>query len=53
VQALEERMPYLALGGLCPVADLGQQLGLDPDAAMRNPLAVGLGLSDQRFEARL
>ena len=42
-QALEDRMAHLALGGLCPVLDLGEQFGLDPDAAMGDSFAVGLG----------
>ena len=41
-----------ALGGLSPVLDLGQQGRLDPDAAMRDALAVGPGIPDQRLEAR-
>jgi len=36
-------MAHLALGGLCPVLDLGEQFGLDPDAAMGDSFAVGLG----------
>src|SRR6476619_350047 len=44
-------MPHLALGRLGPILNLGQQLGLDPDAAMRDALAVGLGLADQRCKA--
>jgi hypothetical protein len=51
--SLEERMTHLALGGLRPVLDLGQQLGLDPDTPMRDALAVGLGFPDQRLEPRL
>jgi hypothetical protein len=31
-------MPDLALSGLRPVLDLRQQLGLDPDTFMRDPL---------------
>jgi hypothetical protein len=34
-------MPYLALGGLCPVLDLGQQRRLNPNPAMGDALAVG------------
>jgi hypothetical protein len=40
-------MAHLAFGRLRPVLDLGQQGRLDPDAAMRDALAVGLGLPDQ------
>ena len=47
----EKRMADLALGRLGAVLDLGEQLRLDPDALVRDPLAVGLGLADQRREA--
>jgi hypothetical protein len=46
-------MADLALSGLGPVFDLGQQGRLDPDAAMSDALAVRLGISDQRLEARV
>jgi hypothetical protein len=36
-------MPHLARGGLCPVFDLRQQGPFNPDAAMRDALAAGLG----------
>jgi hypothetical protein len=39
-------MPYLALGGLGAVLDLGWQLGLDPDALVRDTLGVGLCFAD-------
>ena len=53
-QSLEDRMAHLVLGGLCPVLlDLGEQFGLDPDAAMGDALAIGLDLPDQRLETRL
>src|SRR4051794_9053698 len=42
-QALKQRMPHLALGGFSPILDLGEQLGLDPDALMRDALGIGLG----------
>jgi hypothetical protein len=51
-QALEYRMTNLPLGGFRPVFDFGQQRRLDPDAAMRDALAVRLGIPDQRLEAR-
>jgi len=41
-------MPHFALGRLGPVLDLGEQLRLDPDAAMRDALAVRLRRSDPR-----
>jgi hypothetical protein len=44
-------MPHLSLGGLGAVLDLGQQLRLDPDTFVRNPLRIGLCLPDQRLEA--
>ena len=44
-------MPHLALGRFRAVLDLGQQLRLDPDALVRDPLGVGLGLADQRRQA--
>jgi hypothetical protein len=46
-------MPHFALGGLRPVFDLGQQRWFDPDAPVRDLLAVGLGLADQRLEPPL
>jgi hypothetical protein len=46
-------MPHLPRSGLGAIFDLGEQLGLDPDAAMGNPFAVGLGLPDQRLEPGL
>jgi hypothetical protein len=44
-------VPHLALGGLCPVLDFGEQLGFDPDRLVRNLLRVGLGFADQRRQA--
>ena len=44
-------MPHLALGGLGPVLDLGEQFGLYPDPFVRDPLGVGLGLADQWRQA--
>ena len=44
-------MTDLSFGRLGAVLDLRQQLGLDPDPLVRDPLAVGLGLADQRREA--
>lgn len=46
-QAPVERMPHFALVGFCAVFDLGEQLGLNPDAAVRDLLRVGLRLADQ------
>jgi hypothetical protein len=43
-------MPHLPRSKLGAIFDLGEQLGLDPDAAMRDLLGVGLSLSDQRLE---
>jgi hypothetical protein len=37
-QALEERVPYLALCGLRAILDLGEQLGLNPDAFIPTPI---------------
>src|ERR1700679_3683916 len=51
-EPFEERVPHLALRRLRSVFDLGKQLGLDPDAAMGDPLAVGLLLTDQWRQAR-
>ena len=51
-QALEERMPDLAFSRFCAVFDFGQQLRLDPNAAMGDPLGIGLGFPDQRCQAR-
>jgi hypothetical protein len=51
--ALKERMPHFTFGRLRPVFDLRQHRRLDPDAAMRDLFGVGLGLADQRFQARL
>jgi hypothetical protein len=45
-------MPHFAFGRLRSILDLGKKLGLDPDAAMGNALAVRLRLTDQRGEAR-
>jgi hypothetical protein len=50
-QAFEERMPDLALGGFGAVLDFGQQLLFDPERLVRDPLAIGLGLADQRRQA--
>jgi hypothetical protein len=44
-------VPHLALGGLCPVLDLGEQLGFDPDRLVRNLPRVRLGLADQGRQA--
>jgi hypothetical protein len=52
-QPLEERMPYLSLGRLGSVLDLGEELWLDPDALVGDALGVGLGLSDQRRQRLL
>src|SRR5690348_15819303 len=41
-------MPHLPLSRLRPVFDLHQQLRLNPDALVRDLLAVGLRLPDQR-----
>ena len=41
-------MPYLTLHRLRAVFDFGQQLRLNPDAAVRDLLGVGLGLAYQR-----
>jgi hypothetical protein len=46
-QPLIERVPHLALGGLCPVLDLCQQRWLNPYATMSDALAVGLRFSDR------
>jgi len=43
-------MPHLAFGGLGAILDFGQQSWFNPDAAMRNPLRIGLGLADQRHQ---
>jgi hypothetical protein len=40
--AFEERMPHFAFCGLRPVLDLGEQFRLDPDALVRDALAVRL-----------
>jgi hypothetical protein len=45
---IEERVAHVALGGLCPVFDFRQQLGLDPKALLRDLLRIGLRLADQR-----
>jgi hypothetical protein len=44
----KEGMPHLPFGGLGAVLDLGEKLRLRPDAAMCDPLGVGLGLADER-----
>jgi hypothetical protein len=40
-QALDKGIPHFSLCRLGAVFDLGQQLGLDLDPAMRNPFAIG------------
>jgi hypothetical protein len=52
-QSFEKRMADLAFGRFRPVLDLGQELGLDPYAAVGDLLGVGLCLPDQRLEPRL
>jgi hypothetical protein len=44
-------MPYLSLGGLGSVPDLGVELWLHPDALVSDPLGVGLSFPDQGREA--
>lgn len=44
-------MPHLALGRLCPVLDLSEQLWLDPDALVRDAPSVRLRFPDQRRQA--
>jgi hypothetical protein len=44
-------MPQLALGRFGAVLDFSQQLRFDPNPLVRDPLAVGLGLADQRCQA--
>ena len=39
-------MQYLALRGLGAVLDVGKQFRLDPDALMRDALAVGLSFAE-------
>ena len=51
-QAAKERVPNLALSGFRPVFDFSQQLGLDPDTSMTDPLGVGLRFSDQWRQPR-
>ena len=46
-------MPHLTLRGLCPVFDFSQERRFDPDSSVRDPLGIGLRLSDQRFETFL
>ena len=46
-------MPDLAICGLGPVIDFGQQLRLDPDALVRDPFGVRLRLADQRLQSGL
>jgi hypothetical protein len=46
-------MPYFPFGRLRPVFDFRRQRRLDPDAAMRDLLGVGLGLADQRLQPGL
>jgi hypothetical protein len=43
-------MPDLSLGGLRAVLDLGKELGLDPDALVRDPFRIGLRLADKRLQ---
>src|ERR1700730_470504 len=43
-------MPDLSLGGLRAVLDLGKELGLDPDALVRDPFRIGLRLADKRLK---
>ena len=52
-QPAEERVPDLSFRRLRPVLDLGQQLRLDPDALVRDPLRERLRLPDQRRQALL
>jgi hypothetical protein len=52
-QSLEEWMADLAPRRLCPVLDLGQQLRLDPDSLVRDPLGVGPVLTDRRLQPPL
>jgi hypothetical protein len=49
-QPLEERVPDVPCGRLRPVLDLGQQLWLDPDALVCDPLGVWLGFPDERLQ---
>jgi hypothetical protein len=46
-QSSEEWVTDLSLGRLCAIFDLGQQLGLDPDALVRDPLRERLRLPAQ------
>ena len=50
-QTLEERVPDLSVSRLRAVLDLGQKLGLDPDALVGDPLREGLRLPDERLES--
>src|ERR1700759_1118286 len=43
-------MTHLTLSGFRAVFNLGQKLGLDPDAAMGNFLGIRLGPADQRLK---
>jgi hypothetical protein len=43
---MKERMAHLSLRGFCPILDLGEQVGLDPNAFVRNALGEGLRLPD-------
>jgi hypothetical protein len=45
-------MAHSAFGRLRPVFDFGEQFRLDPDAAAGDALGIGLGVADQRREAR-
>jgi hypothetical protein len=53
-QSLEERMSDLPFGRLRAVLDLGQQLRLDPDALVGDPLGVAIGArsGDRRNQHR-
>jgi hypothetical protein len=46
-------MPHLSLSGFGTVFDFGQQLRLNPNAAMCDLFCVGLGLADQRLQPGL
>jgi len=48
----EERMSHLAFGGFGPVFDSSQQRRLNPNAAMRDLLGVGLRISGLRRVGR-
>src|SRR3954467_8916440 len=49
-QILEEWVPDLPLCRLRAVLDLGQELRLDPDAPVSDPLRIRLSLADQGFQ---